>query len=123
MYTYTFGGLIRNNLFAFRDTLRESLTIEGVLATQNSRELKKRTENGLYVRGRSDHYSGSSQFKSRGGTGVHRVQDKKCAWFKVKLEGAQGDYEADVFQVNNDDDAVAQRQLEDKQLEETTNTD
>ncbi|GJX15446.1 hypothetical protein Tco_0216278 [Tanacetum coccineum] len=56
-------------------------------------------------------------------TGVHRVQDKKRAWFEVKREGAQGDGEADVFQVNNDDDAVAQRQLEDKQLEEKTNTD
>ncbi|GKG01295.1 retrovirus-related pol polyprotein from transposon TNT 1-94, partial [Tanacetum coccineum] len=60
---------------------RESLTMEDVLATLNSRELKKRTEStkeetgdGLYVRGRSDHSgkahsSGTSQFKSRGGTG------------------------------------------------------
>ncbi|GKC92424.1 hypothetical protein Tco_1157866 [Tanacetum coccineum] len=68
----------------FMETLlygRESLTMEDVLATLNSRELKKRTEgtkeetgDGLYVRGRSDHSgkahsSGSSQFKSRGGTG------------------------------------------------------
>ncbi|GKB25187.1 zinc finger, CCHC-type containing protein [Tanacetum coccineum] len=60
---------------------RESLTMEDVLATLNSRELKKRTKgtkvetgDGLYVRGRSDHSgkahtSGSSRFKSRGGTG------------------------------------------------------
>ncbi|GJR74523.1 zinc finger, CCHC-type containing protein [Tanacetum coccineum] len=60
---------------------RESLTMEDVLATLNSRELKKRTEgtkeetgDGLYVRGRSDHSGkahsgGSSRFKSRGGTG------------------------------------------------------
>ncbi|GJV72006.1 retrovirus-related pol polyprotein from transposon TNT 1-94 [Tanacetum coccineum] len=60
---------------------RESLTMEDVLATLNSRELKKRTEgikeetgDGLYVRGRSDHsgkaHSGrSSRFKSKGGTG------------------------------------------------------
>nr|GEU89003.1 retrovirus-related Pol polyprotein from transposon TNT 1-94 [Tanacetum cinerariifolium] len=60
---------------------RESLTMEDVLATLNSKELKKRTEctkeeagDGLYVRGRSDHlgkahYKGSSQFKSKGGTG------------------------------------------------------
>nr|GEY76672.1 retrovirus-related Pol polyprotein from transposon TNT 1-94 [Tanacetum cinerariifolium] len=54
---------------------RESLIMKDVLATLNSRELKKRTEgtkketgDGLYVRGRSDH-SGSSRFKSRGGTG------------------------------------------------------
>ncbi|GKD07004.1 zinc finger, CCHC-type containing protein, partial [Tanacetum coccineum] len=60
---------------------RESLTMEDVLETMNSRELKKRTEGTkdetsykLYVKGRSDHsgkaYSGiSSRFKSRGGTG------------------------------------------------------
>nr|GFC17454.1 zinc finger, CCHC-type [Tanacetum cinerariifolium] len=60
---------------------RESLIIEDVLATLNSRELKNGTEgtqeaagDGLYVRGRSDHsckahYCGSSRFKSRGRTG------------------------------------------------------
>ncbi|GKC96624.1 hypothetical protein Tco_1162066 [Tanacetum coccineum] len=60
---------------------RESLIMENVLVTLNSRVLKKRTEgtkeetgDGLYVRGKSDHsgtaHSGrSSRFKSRGGTG------------------------------------------------------
>ncbi|GKC98786.1 hypothetical protein Tco_1169061 [Tanacetum coccineum] len=38
-------------------------------------------------------------------------------------QGAQGDHEAEVFQVSNDNTAVAQRRLEDKQLEEKTNTD
>ncbi|GJR18915.1 hypothetical protein Tco_0967442 [Tanacetum coccineum] len=67
----------------FMETLlygRESLTMEDVLATLNSKELKKRTEgtkeevgDKLYVRGRSDHSGkahsgGSSRFKSRGGT-------------------------------------------------------
>ncbi|GKA71471.1 retrovirus-related pol polyprotein from transposon TNT 1-94 [Tanacetum coccineum] len=67
----------------FMETLlygRESLTMKDVLATLNSRELKKRTKgtkeetgDGLYVRGRSNHsgkaHSGkSSRFKSRGGT-------------------------------------------------------
>ncbi|GKD24949.1 hypothetical protein Tco_1231163 [Tanacetum coccineum] len=33
------------------------------------------------------------------------------------------DHEAEVFQVSNDDTAVAQRRLEDKQPEEKTNTD
>nr|GEU53708.1 retrovirus-related Pol polyprotein from transposon TNT 1-94 [Tanacetum cinerariifolium] len=59
---------------------RESLTMEDVLVTLNSKELKKRTEDtkeeigdGLYVWGRSDrsgktHYGGSSRFKSKGGT-------------------------------------------------------
>ncbi|GKA20715.1 hypothetical protein Tco_0700704 [Tanacetum coccineum] len=48
---------------------------------------------------------------------------KKRVWFEVKLQGAQGDREAEVFQVSNDDTAVAQRRLEDKQPEEKTNTD
>ncbi|GJS66572.1 hypothetical protein Tco_0681136 [Tanacetum coccineum] len=38
-------------------------------------------------------------------------------------QGAQGDREAEVFQVSNDDAALAQRWLEDKQLEEKTNKD
>ncbi|GKB58465.1 zinc finger, CCHC-type containing protein [Tanacetum coccineum] len=42
---------------------------------------------------------------------------------KVELHGAQGNREDEVFHVSNDDAAVAQRQLEDKQLEEKTNTD
>nr|GEY31788.1 zinc finger, CCHC-type [Tanacetum cinerariifolium] len=39
------------------------------------------------------------------------------------MEGAQGDREAEVFQVSNDDTAVAQRWLKDKQPKEKTNTD
>ncbi|GJT91508.1 retrovirus-related pol polyprotein from transposon TNT 1-94 [Tanacetum coccineum] len=230
---------------------RESLTMEDVLVTLNSRELKKRTEgtkeetgDGLYVRGRSDHsgkaHSGrSSQFKSRGRTSKLKcfichsedhlkrdcpmkkssgfVKKGKCnqdsdssddegnayfgealvvvkndemtelvmnlggsyhmthrrdflydfkvvdggsvqldvryvprlrrslislgnlekegytvkmqmgrikrVWFEVELHGAQGDRKAEVFQVSNDEDAVAQRRLDDKQLEEKTNKD
>ncbi|GKD38507.1 zinc finger, CCHC-type containing protein [Tanacetum coccineum] len=56
-------------------------------------------------------------------TGVHGVQVDKRVWFKVKLQGAQKDREADDFQVSNDDAAVAQRWLEKKKLEEKTNTD
>nr|GEU32877.1 zinc finger, CCHC-type [Tanacetum cinerariifolium] len=56
-------------------------------------------------------------------TRFHRVQDEKRVWFEVELHGAQGDREAEVFQVSNDDTAVAQRRLEDKQLENKTNTD
>ncbi|GJV45454.1 hypothetical protein Tco_1429990, partial [Tanacetum coccineum] len=41
----------------------------------------------------------------------------------VELHGAQGDRGHEVFQVRNDDAAVAQRRLKDKQLEEKTNTD
>ncbi|GJR27083.1 hypothetical protein Tco_1103315 [Tanacetum coccineum] len=56
-------------------------------------------------------------------TGFHGVQDEKRVWFEVELQGAQGDREAEVFQVSNNDTAVAQRRLEDKQLEEKTNMD
>nr|GEX07646.1 retrovirus-related Pol polyprotein from transposon TNT 1-94 [Tanacetum cinerariifolium] len=56
-------------------------------------------------------------------TGVHRVQDEKCIWFEVELQGAQKDREAEGFQVSNDDAAVGQRRLEDTQLEEKTNMD
>ncbi|GJW24948.1 hypothetical protein Tco_0038759 [Tanacetum coccineum] len=42
---------------------------------------------------------------------------------EVELQGAHGDREAEVFQVSNDDTAVAQRWLEDKQPKEKTNTD
>ncbi|GKC03801.1 hypothetical protein Tco_0995411 [Tanacetum coccineum] len=55
-------------------------------------------------------------------TGVHGVQVEKCVWFEVELHGAQGDREAEVFQVSNDDAVVAQRRLEDKQPEEKINT-
>ncbi|GKC36843.1 zinc finger, CCHC-type containing protein [Tanacetum coccineum] len=54
-------------------------------------------------------------------TGVYGVQDEKRVWFEVELQGAQGDREAEVFQVSNDDAAVAQRRLGDKQPEEKTN--
>ncbi|GKE65187.1 hypothetical protein Tco_1519348 [Tanacetum coccineum] len=56
-------------------------------------------------------------------TGVHGVHDEKRVWFEVELQGAQGGREAEVFQVSNDDTAVAQRRLEDKQPEEKTNMD
>ncbi|GKC31927.1 hypothetical protein Tco_1039221 [Tanacetum coccineum] len=56
-------------------------------------------------------------------TGVHGVKDEKRVWFEVELQGAQGDREAEIFQVSNDDTAVAQRRLEDKQPEEKANTD
>ncbi|GKC26152.1 protein kinase, ATP binding site-containing protein [Tanacetum coccineum] len=55
--------------------------------------------------------------------GIDRVHDEKRIWFEVELQGAQGDHEAEVLQVNNDDTAVAQRRLKDKQPKEKTNTD
>nr|GEY25054.1 zinc finger, CCHC-type [Tanacetum cinerariifolium]GEY97324.1 zinc finger, CCHC-type [Tanacetum cinerariifolium] len=54
--------------------------------------------------------------------GAHGVQVEKRVWFKVELQGAQRNRESEIFQVSNDDAALAQRWLEDKQLEENTNT-
>ncbi|GKE44659.1 hypothetical protein Tco_1471943, partial [Tanacetum coccineum] len=56
-------------------------------------------------------------------TRVHGVQNEKRVWFEVELQGAQGNRETEDFRVSNDDVVVAQRRLEDKQLEERTNTD
>nr|GEV99079.1 zinc finger, CCHC-type [Tanacetum cinerariifolium] len=72
-------------------------------------------------------YDGSKQvwFKQLGPDvkiGVHEVHDEKRVWFEVELQGAQGNRKAEVFQVSNDDTAVAQRRLEDKQPEEKTTT-
>ncbi|GJR68923.1 hypothetical protein Tco_0014988 [Tanacetum coccineum] len=51
------------------------------------------------------------------------IKDEKRVWFEVELQRAQGNREAEVFQVSNDDAAVTQRWLKDKQLEEKINTD
>ncbi|GKA26309.1 hypothetical protein Tco_0712418, partial [Tanacetum coccineum] len=56
-------------------------------------------------------------------TEIQGVHVDKRVWFEVELQGAQGNRKAEVFQVSNDDATVAQRRLEDKQLEEKTNTD
>nr|GEW13900.1 hypothetical protein [Tanacetum cinerariifolium] len=56
-------------------------------------------------------------------TEVHGVHDEKHVWFEVELQGAQGDHEAEIFKVSNNDIIVAQRRLKDKQPEDKTNTD
>nr|GEX61306.1 zinc finger, CCHC-type [Tanacetum cinerariifolium] len=53
-------------------------------------------------------------------TVVHGVQVDKRVWFEVEVHGAQGNRETEVFHVSNDDAAVAQRWLEDKQVKEKT---
>ncbi|GKD63558.1 hypothetical protein Tco_1305666 [Tanacetum coccineum] len=50
-------------------------------------------------------------------------KDEKRVWFEVELQGAQGNREAEIFQVSNDDATVAQRWLGDKKPEEKTNMD
>ncbi|GJS89380.1 zinc finger, CCHC-type containing protein [Tanacetum coccineum] len=54
---------------------------------------------------------------------VQKHGGSKQVGFKQLGPGAQGDREAEVFQVSNDDIVVAQRRLENKQPEEKTNTD
>ncbi|GJZ18376.1 hypothetical protein Tco_0554499 [Tanacetum coccineum] len=103
------------------------------MASMNTRlNIEKLDENIVQKHGGSKQVGlkqlGSKQvgFKQLGPgveTGVHGVHDEKRVWFEVELQGAQGDREAEVFQVSNDDTAVAQRWLEDKQPEEKTNTD
>ncbi|GKF14728.1 retrovirus-related pol polyprotein from transposon TNT 1-94 [Tanacetum coccineum] len=65
---------------------KESLTLEDVLSSLNSRELKKRTDakddgDGLFVRGRSDHRGnqgrGSSRSKSKG-KGTYKLKCYIC---------------------------------------------
>nr|GEZ04257.1 zinc finger, CCHC-type [Tanacetum cinerariifolium] len=65
---------------------RESLTLEDVLSSFNSRELKKRTDanddgDGLYVRGRSNHRGnqgcGNSRSKSKG-KGTYKLKCYMC---------------------------------------------
>ena len=56
-------------------------------------------------------------------TRVHGVHVQKRVWFEVELQGAQENREAEVIQESNDHAAVAQRNLEVKQLEGKTNTD
>ncbi|GKC19507.1 hypothetical protein Tco_1021657, partial [Tanacetum coccineum] len=55
--------------------------------------------------------------------GLKQLGSKQVGFKQLELQGAQGDREAEVFLVSNDDAVVAQRRLEDKQLEEKTNTD
>ncbi|GJR77102.1 hypothetical protein Tco_0089467 [Tanacetum coccineum] len=54
---------------------------------------------------------------------VQKHESSKQVGFKQLGHKQVGDREAEVFQVSNDDTAVAQRWLEDKQPEEKTNTD
>nr|GEX18019.1 zinc finger, CCHC-type [Tanacetum cinerariifolium] len=46
--------------------------------------------------------------------GAHGVQVEKRVWFEMKLQGAQRNCESEVFQVSNNNVALAQRRLEDK---------
>nr|GFA72624.1 hypothetical protein [Tanacetum cinerariifolium] len=55
--------------------------------------------------------------------GLHGSQQKFLGVQVRERQGCSRNHEAEVFQVSNDDIAVAQRRLKDKQPEEKTNTD
>ncbi|GJY37412.1 zinc finger, CCHC-type containing protein [Tanacetum coccineum] len=93
------------------------------MASMNTRLNIKKLDGNIVQKHGGSKQVGFKQLGPSVETRVHGVHDEKRVWFKVELKGAQGDHEAEVFQVSNDDTAVAQRWLEDKQPEEKTNTD
>ncbi|GKD60799.1 hypothetical protein Tco_1298308 [Tanacetum coccineum] len=93
------------------------------MASMNTRLNIKKLDGNIVQKHRGSKQVGFKQLGPGVETGVHGVQVEKRVLFKVELQGAQGDREVEVFQASNDDAAVAQRRLEDKQLEEKTNTD
>ncbi|GJX68386.1 hypothetical protein Tco_0304113 [Tanacetum coccineum] len=93
------------------------------MASMNTRLNIEKVDGNIVQKQGGSKQVGFKQLGSGVETGVHRVHDEKRVWFEVELQGAQGDREAEVFQVSNDDTVVAQRRLEDKQPEEKTNTD
>nr|GFA43635.1 zinc finger, CCHC-type [Tanacetum cinerariifolium] len=93
------------------------------MASMNTRLNIKKLDGNIVQKHRGSKQVGSKQLGPGVETGVHKVHDEKRVWFKVELQGPQGDRKAEAFQVSNDDTAVAQRRLEDKQLKEKTNTD
>ncbi|GJS10593.1 hypothetical protein Tco_0367389 [Tanacetum coccineum] len=93
------------------------------MASMNTRLNIEKLDRNIVQKHRGSKQVGFKQLGPGVETGVHGVHDKKCVWFEVELHGAQRDREAEVFQVSNNDTAVAQRRLEDKQPEEKTNMD
>ncbi|GKA26872.1 hypothetical protein Tco_0712981 [Tanacetum coccineum] len=93
------------------------------MASMNTRLNIKKLDGNIVQKHGGSKQVGFKQLSPGVETRVHGVHDEKRVWFEVKLQGAQGDREAEVFQVSNDDTAVAQRRLEDKQPEDKTNTD
>ncbi|GJW06184.1 hypothetical protein Tco_1568607 [Tanacetum coccineum] len=105
--------------------LETKVTTFGVQKHEDSKQVEFKQLGSKQVRFK---YLGVKQvgFKQLGPsveTGVHGVHVDKRVWFEVELQGAQENHKDEVFQVSNDDTAVAQKWLEDNQLEENTNTD
>ncbi|GJT89701.1 hypothetical protein Tco_1078546 [Tanacetum coccineum] len=93
------------------------------MASMNTRLNIKKLDGNIVQKHGGSKQVGFKQLGPGVETGVHGVHDKKHVWFKVELYGAQGDCKAEVFQVSNDDTAVAQRRLKEKKPKERTNTD
>ncbi|GJW19150.1 zinc finger, CCHC-type containing protein [Tanacetum coccineum] len=114
---------LRRNLISLGILEKEGYTMKmqmGRIKVQNKKQLGSK-QVGFKQLGHKQ--VGFKQLGPGVETGVHGVQNEKRVWFEVDLQGAQGDHEAEVFQVSNDDATVAQRRLEDKQPEEKTNMD
>nr|GEW86147.1 protein trichome birefringence-like 19 [Tanacetum cinerariifolium] len=93
------------------------------MASMNTRLNIKKLDGNIVQKHGDSKQVGFKQLGPGVETGVHGVHDEKRVWFEVELQGAQGDREAEVFQVSNNDTSGAQRRLKDKQPEEKTNTD
>ncbi|GKE17481.1 hypothetical protein Tco_1425058 [Tanacetum coccineum] len=79
------------------------------MASMNTRLNIEKLDRNIVQKHRGSKQVGFKQLGPGVETGVHGVHDEKRVWFEVELQGAQGDREAEVFQVSNDDTAVAQR--------------
>nr|GEX24292.1 zinc finger, CCHC-type [Tanacetum cinerariifolium] len=96
-------------------------TIQGL---EDLRELNiEKLDGNIVQKHRGSKQVGFKQLGPSVETEVHGVHDEKRIWFEVELHGAQEDRETEVFQVSNNDTAVAQRRFKDKQPEENTSTD
>nr|GEW89100.1 zinc finger, CCHC-type [Tanacetum cinerariifolium] len=93
------------------------------MASMNTRLNIKKLDRNIVQKHGGSKQAGFKQLGPGVETGFHGLHDEKRVWFEVELQEAQGDRKAEVFQVSNDDTAVAQRRLEDKQPEEKTNID
>ncbi|GKB60857.1 ribonuclease H-like domain-containing protein [Tanacetum coccineum] len=90
------------------------------MASMNTRLNIEKLDGNIIQKHESSKQVGFKQLGPGVKTRFHGVQDKKNMF---GLRWNCRDREAEVFQVSNDDTAVAQRRLEDKQPEEKTNTD
>ncbi|GJX23563.1 hypothetical protein Tco_0228008 [Tanacetum coccineum] len=81
------------------------------MASMNTRLNIKKLDGNIVQKHGGSKQVGVKQLSPGVKTGVHGVHDEKRVWFEVELQRAQGDHEAEVFQVSNDDTVVTQRQL------------